>query len=1115
MNDRVKRALEILKKYKDTEYYYLGEGWEGVIFRDSNYVYKVFVPRAGRPEDIDDWKFAFLKAKAGKFINRKHLINYEFLELNKYVKAIRYPFYPFENVRYIEYDEAISFLSECWKEKIVFRDVKKSNFIRGDGILKYVDYGFNGDFAPYRDNSFQNIAARLFIDVKYPDMEEKRKYVLKRSTINNFNIPELDGFHQFLNKVFSNIIYEESKKAVERYNHKKKVISDVSSNRDVISLIKEKRRKINNSLEITIRDFEGINFEQIFWGLLKYGIRLEKVYPYKIHLDEYGYHTPKGYTLICWKLKPLAPKVTLLIKACPRESKTLYQQVKHIIKQLMAPSLFYEKVIAIDKKENNFLRQYTTEGSLDELYTVIEKLIKEGIIDYHIELPENKVEEVNYKWFRLKTKETHTINNIPVTPQIYAFEKVNGEYILQLDSDVIIGRVDYKHSFLKDMIKALEENENAISVGFNIPKDKNVKFLKYHAPSGGYKPEVRFSLIHKERLLKTRPWPNELIDGKLKWGWYQSLHRYQKMMNYVSLRGGDSRSYYIHPQNYRKSCMDLWFTIVDRIENNIIPEIQREKFDLEGSYYDWTIPKRNEKFIIVTLLRNVEYACFLRTWNSIISQEYDDFGWIIIDDVSENGIGILIDSLISMFGVKDRVIFIKNRFRQGIAANTYKAIHYFINNPNSVVVIVDGDDALIGNDVLRHLHRKYHDFNADVVIGKMYRTDKLWAHYLYTPNFYNPRLYNNNNVWQNLRSFKKYLFDSINLYELREIKSYKDIKSANIGERWIEYCVDYAYMIPIVEMSENPNFIEIYNYYHERSTRNTPEIRRMKDKIIKDILSRPAYSPKNVIHGGRIDFIPNLNKIEIDITYDCNFKCLSCNRSCTQAPSKNDYMTVEQIKKFIEENIELNKKWELINILGGEPTLHPDFFTIVNLILNEYILKFSPQTVLQITSNGYSPETREKLDKLPKLKDIAIDKYSFKNTKKVEYFTQFNLAPVDTEEYRDKDFSKGCWVTSYCGIGLNKYGYYPCGVAGAMDRVMGFDVGIKSLREVTVERLKGLLYIFCRYSGNFVDYDKNYGNFIPRCEKSPFTKPIITKTWREIYRNYHKKRPKLTPIYER
>jgi MoaA/NifB/PqqE/SkfB family radical SAM enzyme len=75
--------------------------------------------------------------------------------------------------------------------------------------------------------------------------------------------------------------------------------------------------------------------------------------------------------------------------------------------------------------------------------------------------------------------------------------------------------------------------------------------------------------------------------------------------------------------------------------------------------------------------------------------------------------------------------------------------------------------------------------------------------------------------------------------------------------------------------------------------------------------------------------LPNLNQIEIDITYECNLKCINCNRSSTQAPIKEG-MTLEQIENFVRESVELNKKWKLINLLGGEPSIHKDFLEIVN-----------------------------------------------------------------------------------------------------------------------------------------------------------------------------------------
>ena len=211
-----------------------------------------------------------------------------------------------------------------------------------------------------------------------------------------------------------------------------------------------------------------------------------------------------------------------------------------------------------------------------------------------------------------------------------------------------------------------------------------------------------------------------------------------------------------------------------------------------------------------------------------------------------------------------------------------------------------------------------------------------------------------------------------------------------------------------------------------------------------------------------------------------------------------------QIQQFLTESIKLNKRWTLINLLGGEPTLHPDFLPIVRAILSDYIIPHSPQTVLQITSNGYSEQTQHILAALPKSANIVVDAASFKESRRVPYFTSFNLAPIDDEKFKNADFSKGCWVISYCGIGLNKDGYYVCSAAGGIDRIFGFNQGIKKLAEVN-ESIKEQLNQFCRYCGNFSEYAPNQGDFIPRCEKAAQTKPLLSESWQKQYKTYNQR----------
>src|SRR5262245_1701764 len=109
-------------------------------------------------------------------------------------------------------------------------------------------------------------------------------------------------------------------------------------------------------------------------------------------------------------------------------------------------------------------------------------------------------------------------------------------------------------------------------------------------------------------------------------------------------------------------------------------------------------------------------------------------------------------------------------------------------------------------------------------------------------------------------------------------------------------------------------------------------------------------------------------RIEIDITYACNLACFNCNRSCEQA-STGDHMTREQIVRFVDESVARRIRWERIRLLGGEPTLHPDFFGIVET-LRDYRARHSPATRIEVATNGYGEKVRGILARVPP--DVAV-----------------------------------------------------------------------------------------------------------------------------------------------
>lgn len=230
--------------------------------------------------------------------------------------------------------------------------------------------------------------------------------------------------------------------------------------------------------------------------------------------------------------------------------------------------------------------------------------------------------------------------------------------------------------------------------------------------------------------------------------------------------------------------------------------------------------------------------------------------------------------------------------------------------------------------------------------------------------------------------------------------------------------------------------------------------------------------------------------IEITINNKCNLKCINCSRSLRLVPS-DTRMTVEQITKFIKESIDRNIRWQRINVQGGEPTLHPDVMIILNKLL-EYKERHSPATSINLYTNGFGEMVNKVLDSIPE----GIHIVNSKKTGIVQDFAAMNMASKDSVLYKFADYSNGCHCTMRCGIGLEPWGYYPCVLAGSIDRIFGFDIGRKNL-PANDDFLIDQLNIFCSLCGIF---------------RSAATtkKEKISLSWEEALNNYRINKPKLS-----
>ena len=555
----------------------------------------------------------------------------------------------------------------------------------------------------------------------------------------------------------------------------------------------------------------------------KAGFRVEEAH--ELDGTDTGSLLPASDHLV-FRLRPLPAndlRVSLLIKTCFMEWPVIERLVRHQVGQLEGPVKFAEKVLVVDTWEGPFPRQYW-QPNPEAHRMATQRLLKDGVVDRVAYAPqdEDSIRQTYRKWFGEESVETHAKNGQQLFATLFGFDSCTGDYVLQLDSDLLIARTDEDHNYLAEMTAVLRRDDKALFVPLSICRSEP-KDYTFQGPNGDWRVEVRGCLFDRRRIQSVLPIPNELEEGRFALPWHRAFDRFVASSDYHSYRGGDPKTAFIHVPNDRKVDMDGWLDVLVAVERGHVPAAQMESVELTGTPADWAGPKRNEPFVFVVCGRNVDPGRFKRCFQSLVAQRREDWGAVIVDDASTNGFG----DYAAMLTANDshRITLIRNETRRRTLRNTWNAVNRFCTDPETVIITLDADDALIGEDVLDRVQSEYDD-GADVTVGSMLRLDKEAS---YPVNFDNPRWWDSN-VWQHLRTFRKRLFDSINVEDLQ------------IDGEWIDPATDWAFMVPIIEMAASPRYIPEKLYLYEPGVPKDSESRRERDAVIARILDKQPYS---------------------------------------------------------------------------------------------------------------------------------------------------------------------------------------------------------------------------------------------------------------------------------
>lgn len=179
-------------------------------------------------------------------------------------------------------------------------------------------------------------------------------------------------------------------------------------------------------------------------------------------------------------------------------------------------------------------------------------------------------------------------------------------------------------------------------------------------------------------------------------------------------------------------------------------------------------------------------------------------------------------------------------------------------------------------------------------------------------------------------------------------------------------------------------------------------------------------------------------KAELHITYRCNLQCVNCNRMSNLRNEHTPDMTVDDVKEFFRQCRELNYN-PLVLIIGGEPTLHPDFDEICRLA-REFR---GPGKEVQVWTNG---RDRQLVDRIRAKYQMSVPEETFKDKSRIDFpWDDYYISPADFGIQRKK-----CWQhgSEICGISVDSLGYMPCAVGGMIDSVLKLGLRTKNLADL-------------------------------------------------------------------
>lgn len=238
---------------------------------------------------------------------------------------------------------------------------------------------------------------------------------------------------------------------------------------------------------------------------------------------------------------------------------------------------------------------------------------------------------------------------------------------------------------------------------------------------------------------------------------------------------------------------------------------------------------------------------------------------------------------------------------------------------------------------------------------------------------------------------------------------------------------------------------------------------------------------------GVLDLRPRSGKLELHLLYNCQLACRHCNRQSFLREAHTPPMTVDDVIEVLYQAQQL--RWfPAILLIGGEPTLHPDFDRICELCREFANLgarlglgypEKGLQGLVQLWSNQTTPAAREAAARVRDRYQISVCEQTIKQggTIPLQVYSsgekegyEFDIQDIMVSP-ADMGYTRThCWQhgAEICGISVDSQGYSPCSTGGAVAGMLGLQgVRTKVLADLfDPEKVAEMTRKLCAHCGN-------------------------------------------------